>query len=82
MTELKKRPPLLERLTAAVIYCKPFPPYQSFGNAAAWQSHFLCFPQMPKLALGKNTGNAIGMPPHYRLIRRKGFAIKPPPLIL
>ena len=40
------------------------------------------FPQMPKLALGKNTGNAIAMPPHYRLIRRKGFAIKPPPLIL
>ena len=42
----------------------------------------LSFPQVPKLALGKNLRNAIAIPPHYRLIRRKGLAAKSPLSIL
>ena len=40
------------------------------------------FPQVPKLALTENRLNAMSIPPHYRLIRQKGFATNPPPLIL
>ena len=40
------------------------------------------FPQVPKLALAENLRNAIPIPSHYRLIRRKGFTTKLPPSIL
>ena len=39
------------------------------------------FPQIAKLALAENRLNAMSIPPHYRLMRRKGFVANPPPLI-
>ena len=40
------------------------------------------FPQMAGLELAKNRLAVVFIPPHWGFLRRKGFAIKPPPSVL